>query len=447
MNESTDNLMDELEKALKNVHQKNLGIDLEPEIEVVADDNVVFRYEKIGIRMELLEIHVDSKRVPTAEIVVSASKNKYPNITRETIYRDRVNLVSNRSKTSFVKTMCNALPPLADSWTDIVESITEETLKIYREGNDIMTIGSIEDDDIPSYQVFPLIRSDGINILFGAGAQGKSFLATFICMLVQGGVDHAGLAPEQGNVLYLDWEDSWRTVNKRIKALRKGNNELLPDIRHIEMAGKTIDTELPDINKKIETENISLVVIDSFGVAAGGNQNESDYVKNIMNKINRLNASVLIIDHPTKMDGDTPTGSSYKGTSARNVWKMQKSQDLGANIVDVGVYHTKANNSKMFQPLGMRIEFLNDINDQVDKVVITSIDVKDHEDLVDSLPVHEKLEKLLKQGQQTVLQLAQGTNTNVNVVRTELSKRGNKFMRVEKNTYALNPRYYGTTHN
>ena len=52
MNESTDNLMDELEKALKNVHQKNLGIDLEPEIEVVADDNVVFRYEKIGIRME-----------------------------------------------------------------------------------------------------------------------------------------------------------------------------------------------------------------------------------------------------------------------------------------------------------------------------------------------------------------------------------------------------------
>lgn len=442
MNENKE-LMNELEQALKNINERKLGIDINPVIQVVSDDNVIFRYENIGLRMELLEVSVDSKRVPSAEIVVQASKQRWPNLMRETLYRDRVNLVSNRSKSSFVKTLCAALPPLTEIWRDIVENITEETLKIYREGNEIMLIGSIEDDNLPSYQVFPLIRADGINILFGAGAQGKSFLATFICMLVQGGVDHAGLSVEQGNVLYLDWEDNWRTVNKRIKALRKGNGESLPDIKHIEMAGKTIDTELADINRKIEAEEISLVVIDSFGVAAGGNQNEGDYVKTIMNKINKLKASVLIIDHPTKMDGDTPTGSSYKGTSARNVWKMQKSQELGANIVDVGVYHTKANSSKLFQPIGLRIEFINDLYDQIDKVNITSIEVTDNEVLTESLPVHERLENLLKEGKKTVLQLAQGTNTNINVIRTELSKRGNKFIRTEKNTYALNPRYYG----
>ena len=143
------------------------------------------------------------------------------------------------------------------------------------------------------------------------------------------------------------------------------------------------------------------------------------------------------------MDGDTPTGSSYKGTSARNVWKMQKSQELGANIVDVGVYHTKANSSKLFQPIGLRIEFINDLYDQIDKVNITSIEVTDNKVLTESLPVHERLENLLKEGKKTVLQLAQGTNTNINVIRTELSKRGNKFIRTEKNTYALNPRYYG----
>ena len=251
MNDNTD-IMEEMNQALKNINERKLGVDLEPEIKILADNHLVFWYENIGLRMELIEIILDSKtRSPSAEIVVHASKNHHPNVVRETIYRDRINLISSRSKSTFVNVLSKALPPLEDSWRDIVENITEETLKLLREGNEIHMVGGIEDDGLPSYQVFPLIRAEGINILFGAGAQGKSYLATFICMLVQAGVDYAGLSVEQGNVLYLDWEDTRKTVNKRIKALRKGNDDNLPNFRHVEMAGKTIDTELADINKKL----------------------------------------------------------------------------------------------------------------------------------------------------------------------------------------------------
>ena len=378
MNESTDDLMSEIEQAINDVQVSTL--DLAPEITQLSRNNIIFWYENYGLRMELLEIIQDSRtRSPSAEVIVQVSKKHYPNIRNETIYRTRLNLISIQSKTKFVNEMKRLIPPI--EWKDVVENITEETLSRYREGNEVMKIGSIQDEGMPSYQAFPIIRSDGVNILFGQGAQGKSYISTFICMLVQSGMDHAGIVTEQGNVLYLDWEDSWQSVNRRVMALKKGNNDTLHDIDHVDMSGTTIDTEMSSIIRMVEDRDISLVVIDSFGMAVGGNQNEGDYVKGVMSSLNELKASVLVIDHVSKENGDTPIGSNYKKTSARNVWKIDKSQNLGANIVEVGLYHTKANNSKLFAPVGIRMEFINDMYDQTDRVLISTIDVGDRDAL------------------------------------------------------------------
>lgn len=440
MNESTDNLMSEIEQAINDVQVSTL--DLAPEITQLSRNNIIFWYENYGLRMELLEIIQDSRtRSPSAEVIVQVSKKHYPNIRNETIYRTRLNLISIQSKTKFVNEMKRLIPPI--EWKDVVENITEETLFRYREGNEVMKIGSIQDEGMPSYQAFPIIRSDGVNILFGQGAQGKSYISTFICMLVQSGMDHAGIVTEQGNVLYLDWEDSWQSVNRRVMALKKGNNDTLHDIDHVDMSGTTIDTEMSSIIRMVEDRDISLVVIDSFGMAVGGNQNEGDYVKGVMSSLNELKASVLVIDHVSKENGDTPIGSNYKQTSARNVWKIDKSQNLGANIVEVGLYHTKANNSKLFAPVGIRMEFINDMYDQTDRVLISTIDVGDSDALADQLPVAKKIEKALTEAPMTVEQLITYTGSSINTVRTTLSRNNYKFERIERNTYRLNPKYYG----
>ena len=83
-------------------------------------------------------------------------------------------------------------------------------------------------------------------------------------------------------------------------ALKKGNNDTLHDIDHVDMSGTTIDTEMSSIIRMVEDRDISLVVIDSFGMAVGGNQNEGDYVKGVMSSLNELKASVLVIDHVSK---------------------------------------------------------------------------------------------------------------------------------------------------
>ena len=440
MNESTDDLMSEIEQAINDVQVSTL--DLAPEITQLSRNNIIFWYENYGLRMELLEIIQDSRtRSPSAEVIVMVSKKHYPNIRNETIYRTRLNLISIQSKTKFVNEMKRLIPPI--EWKDVVENITEETLSRYREGNEVMKIGSIQDEGMPSYQAFPIVRSDGVNILFGQGAQGKSYISTFICMLVQSGMDHAGIVTEQGNVLYLDWEDSWQSVNRRVMALKKGNNDTLHDIDHVDMSGTTIDTEMSSIIRMVEDRDISLVVIDSFGMAVGGNQNEGDYVKGVMSSLNELKASVLVIDHVSKENGDTPIGSNYKQTSARNVWKIDKSQNLGANIVEVGLYHTKANNSKLFAPVGIRMEFINDMYDQTDRVLISTIDVGDSDALADQLPVAKKIEKALTEAPMTVEQLITYTGSSINTVRTTLSRNNYKFERIERNTYRLNPKYYG----
>ena len=440
MNESTDNLMSEIEQAINDVQVSTL--DLAPEITQLSRNNIIFWYENYGLRMELLEIIQDSRtRSPSAEVIVQVSKKHYPNIRNETIYRTRLNLISIQSKTKFVNEMKRKIPPI--EWADVVENITEQTLARYREGNEVMKIGSIQDEGMPSYQAFPIVRSDGVNILFGQGAQGKSYISTFICMLVQSGMDHAGIVTEQGNVLYLDWEDSWQSVNRRVMALKKGNNDTLHDIDHVDMSGTTIDTEMSNIIRMVEDRDISLVVIDSFGMAVGGNQNEGDYVKGVMSSLNELKASVLVIDHVSKENGDTPIGSNYKQTSARNVWKIDKSQNLGANIVEVGLYHTKANNSKLFAPVGLRLEFINDMYDQTDRVLISPIDVENSDALADQLPVAMKIERALKESPMTVEQLITYTGSSINTVRTTLSRNSHKFERIERNTYQLNPKYYG----
>lgn len=432
--------MSEIEQAINDVQVSTL--DLAPEITQLSRNNIIFWYENYGLRMELLEIIQDSRtRSPSAEVIVQVSKKHYPNIRNETIYRTRLNLISIQSKTKFVNEMKRLIPPI--EWKDVVENITEETLSRYREGNEVMKIGSIQDEGMPSYQAFPIIRSDGVNILFGQGAQGKSYISTFICMLVQSGMDHAGIVTEQGNVLYLDWEDSWQSVNRRVMALKKGNNDTLHDIDHVDMSGTTIDTEMSSIIRMVEDRDISLVVIDSFGMAVGGNQNEGDYVKGVMSSLNELKASVLVIDHVSKENGDTPIGSNYKQTSARNVWKIDKSQNLGANIVEVGLYHTKANNSKLFAPVGIRMEFINDMYDQTDRVLISTIDVGDSDALADQLPVAKKIEKALTEAPMTVEQLITYTGSSINTVRTTLSRNNYKFERIERNTYRLNPKYYG----
>ena len=183
-----DNIMNEIEQALNVINDQQAGIDLVPEITELSKNNLIFKYEDLGLQVELLQIREERNDI-IAEVIVKVSKQHYPNVRNTIVNRSKLNLLSMQTKTKFVNEMNRILPPI--EWKDVVNNITEETIERFRKGGEIVSVGSMPITSAPSYVAFPLVRNDGLNWLFGQGAQGKSYISTFIGMLIQSGLDHA----------------------------------------------------------------------------------------------------------------------------------------------------------------------------------------------------------------------------------------------------------------
>ena len=89
-----DNIMNELQQAINNINDQQAGIDLVPEITELSKDNLIFQYKDFGLKIELLQIREERNYDIIAEVVVQVSKQHYPNIRNETIYRTKLNLIS-----------------------------------------------------------------------------------------------------------------------------------------------------------------------------------------------------------------------------------------------------------------------------------------------------------------------------------------------------------------
>ena len=68
----------------------------------------------------------------------------------------------------------------------------------------------------------------------------------------------------------------------------------------------------------------------------------------------------MIIAHETKNGGEkskTPFGSIFFYNCARNIWNVEKSQEQGENIIQIGLFHRKSNNDCLSSSKAARIEF------------------------------------------------------------------------------------------
>ena len=68
-------------------------------------------------------------------------------------------------------------------------------------------------------RVDPLLREGQPTLFFGEGDSLKSYLATFLTVIVAVGMQVAGLNPEPGNVLYLDYEEEEDTFWERLNMI------------------------------------------------------------------------------------------------------------------------------------------------------------------------------------------------------------------------------------
>ena len=131
----------------------------------------------------------------------------------------------------------------------------------------------------------------------------------------------------KGNVLFLDFEDDQEEFTRRSYEIARGLEMERPTpglfYRRVNRPLGDIEYEVSDY---VGANDISLSIIDSFGAASAGDTEGSGDSIALMQILQRLPCTILLIDHePKGRDGRGPTqyGSVYKRNLSRSQLRLE----------------------------------------------------------------------------------------------------------------------------
>lgn len=354
----------------------------------------------------------DSKQNVTGEVAID--------LNEQVVHRARLNLTSSVSRRGFIKELPTRFEGL--DWSAVIRQACDLTLDKYREGEPMVRLGTMGDIPPLEYIIYPLVLKNAHNVLFGDGGTGKSYIADLIAVLVQYNIAHLGLLPESGNVLFLDWETSRETVERRVEAIKRGLG-IEGEAFFYRFCEQPLAYEIELIRQMVIDNNITLVIADSAGMAAGFEGDYHQSATRYARALRSLRITSLSIDHITKTEGDKPFGSVYKHNIARSAYKIKHSQSPGDKDLYIGLYHHKMNDGSKQKPIGFHISFEGD-DYNLDRVVFESIKVGDVPELAEGLPLAEQIFYFLKHVHEMIShhEIAESIGQSKDSVRSTLYK-------------------------
>lgn len=342
---------------------------------------------------------------------------------------------SRKSITSYLKTRRDDL-----DWEALFEVVCGTILRKHRQGEPLVDVGDQPDPDAPRWRMFPLLMEGQANMIYGAGGSGKSYTSCLIATLVQNGRVHCGLRPQTGNVLYLDYETSREEINGRIKAVNEPIG--ISDPRQIKyrFCSQPLVNEIEEVQQWVHDYDIKLVIVDSVGMACGGEAEASDPVLRYFTALRSLRVTTLSIDHVAKnAETKSPYGSVYKVNSCRSVWELKKVQEVGDEALSIGLYHRKVNNGRLLKPLGLTLTFFEDDDESFPRVQFEREDVATIPGLAQDLPIKDRIRHCLESHKvMTPDELSSELDAKVDSIKHAL-KRGERkvFVQLMDNKWGL----------
>ena len=274
----------------------------------------------------------------------------------------RSNLSGNRGRADLVRYLnarSDALP-----WAEVVEEVCRLVLEAVREGQPSVRITDVPEQapDI-AFRVAPMIVEGFPNIIFGPGGSGKSLVGMMAAIAVQGPWNLCDLEVLPGNVYVCDWELDDRTYRRMADQLCRGFDIDLPPF-HYRQCMSSLTDEAESIARYAAREAIDLIIVDSLGFAIGGNKGDQEPTMRMFSAMRTWRhrdgsqITVLAVDHVTNDDAQAnrPYGSVYTQNAARSLWRVRAEQEEGSNILELGLFQTKANFGKQ-PPIGLKAEF------------------------------------------------------------------------------------------
>jgi len=260
-------------------------------------------------------------------------------------------------------------------WTDALEHLCQYVLSAEREGEPLLSMnGPMPTERRARYDIKPLCPHGVTSILYGPGGIGKSVVATALALSVAKGMEIVpGLAPQvKGPALYLDYETDAYTVRERIEYIGHGHDFKPTKDFYYRRCFRPIADDAEELARVVSEHGIKFIVIDSCGPAMGtggeyGDANEGTL--KLFTAIRMLGCTTLLVDHVSKSEmkdrkgkvvGSTPYGSVYKINLARATWELQNGTSPTDEDVHIRLVNTKANDSRLSDPLAMSIVWDSD---------------------------------------------------------------------------------------
>ena len=384
-----------------------------------------------------IEVSVDHLRRRSGELhgeVVVASA-----ASRGHLHRASFNLSSSTSRDRLAKLLLERtsvnVRGHAYPWGTMLEDFCTAVLEAERRGSPIVKVGQLPAGPAEAYLIDPLLPASKATIVYGAGGTGKSYIACLAAVCVATGHPFLGWPVNRGPVLYLDWETDQYEIDKRIKRVAGGMGFAPPEIDY-RSCSASLEDMAEQMARLVSERQISLVVVDSIGMASGtaregGDANESAI--RLFTAIRYLGTTVLAIDHITGEDVKSdkavakPYGSIYKVNLARSVWELRRGQEDG----HLGLFHRKVNSGALRSPVGIYVDHDENL------VSFRREDITD-DALTVALGNSTRISRALSRGPLSVTELADQTGITEGVIRTTLNRgRGRLFERLDTGSWGL----------
>ena len=294
---------------------------------------------------------------------------------------------------SSLKALAPAIP-----WKLLLQRACSLVLRRHREGEPLRIL-TVETPIEPlTFQINPLVFRGKATVLFGDGGLGKSSLALLCAMCVSTGEMVAGISALPGIALYLDYEDSSDVHVRRMQAIAACHpNVARADVRY-QACTEPLTTLTHTLLRRIQTEGITFLVLDSLAAATGGDAGAEAATK-VFRSIRTLNVGALIIAHIPKSpgEGQEPSiyGSVFHKNFARSTWELRKEQEVGEDTAILGLFNRKSNLSRLHLPIGLQVSQ----NAESTRIKYEPIDLSQAGELATALPLPNRIRNLLEDGE------------------------------------------------
>lgn len=340
------------------MEMENVGPEISG-IEVVGGKYIVRLFEDIGVRLYIDRIRSHREGNYTGRVQVEA----YRGSAWARILDIKSNLSALRSRKEIADTLQRAHPFTDGIWQGIIERSFQLVIEMVERGEPVVQLVPRSDMGDPTFIIDQLVIAGNVTLLYGPGGSGKSLLALWLGLIVENGFSE-DIVVQKRRCLYLDWETDREITERRLSMLAA----MTPFFSSFPLYRRCVLPLADDeeaISLAIAENEIGLIIVDSAGMACGGDILSAEAAIRFFSSLRRVlsstGAAALVISHVAKgergKDERSPIGSVYFENIPRLVFEIRAYDDQDA--LDMVLRCVKANEMKRPPPIGFRAVFGN----------------------------------------------------------------------------------------